>query len=552
MAYDAVNLRSVVVGGTIQGVHTSEMWRYNGTWLQITTSYRPSAREGSAMVYDSLRQREILFSGYSGLSGPGIVGGYENATWELSSFGWTVPSLTGPSPRAGHVMVYQTSPTNRTLLFGGSNRPNVQSPANRLGDTWEWNASTSTWTQLNVAGPEARDFAAMAYDTSRRVGVLFGGLSDILGVAGDTWEWSSIDRAWVRVDIPGPPARYDASMVYDPTRGVCVLFGGATGLSVGDTWQYAGPSAGGSGGWSKLLTSVNPAQRFGQGMTYDAFRGHVVMFGGQAGFTYLGDTWEADFGGWPVVTSRPMPTTMPTGCTAVFSVAGASPPLNHSLSYLWRLNGAPLTDDGRISGSSTGTLTIADASAADAGSYDAILTTDCGSVQSTAAALSLIDPVSITDQPHGVIACPGGSAAFTLAITGGIAPVLQWQWQPDLSDPAVYPIDEGDTVDPLTGMVAFSASGSQASTLTVNSVALARPAVFFCGVSDGCTTLASDPATLTLCRADFDCSGSLAVADIFAFLDAWFAGSTTADFDGVSGLQIADIFAFLDAWFAGC
>jgi hypothetical protein len=54
------------------------------------------------------------------------------------------------------------------------------------------------------------------------------------------------------------------------------------------------------------------------------------------------------------------------------------------------------------------------------------------------------------------------------------------------------------------------------------------------------------------CRADFDLSGTLEVADIFAFLNAWFAGDPRADFDGESGLQVADIFAFLNAWFAGC
>jgi hypothetical protein len=56
----------------------------------------------------------------------------------------------------------------------------------------------------------------------------------------------------------------------------------------------------------------------------------------------------------------------------------------------------------------------------------------------------------------------------------------------------------------------------------------------------------------TFCPADFDRSGALAVADIFSFLNSWFAGDPAADFDGVSGLQVSDIFAFLNAWFAGC
>jgi hypothetical protein len=54
------------------------------------------------------------------------------------------------------------------------------------------------------------------------------------------------------------------------------------------------------------------------------------------------------------------------------------------------------------------------------------------------------------------------------------------------------------------------------------------------------------------CRADFDHSGGLAVADIFEFLNAWFAGSPSANFDETPGLQVQDIFAFLNAWFAGC
>jgi hypothetical protein len=53
-------------------------------------------------------------------------------------------------------------------------------------------------------------------------------------------------------------------------------------------------------------------------------------------------------------------------------------------------------------------------------------------------------------------------------------------------------------------------------------------------------------------RGDFNENGTVEVADIFAFLDAWFAGAGSADFDGLNGITIADIFAFLDAWFAGC
>ncbi|MBY0312244.1 MAG: hypothetical protein K2W85_09250 [Phycisphaerales bacterium] len=56
----------------------------------------------------------------------------------------------------------------------------------------------------------------------------------------------------------------------------------------------------------------------------------------------------------------------------------------------------------------------------------------------------------------------------------------------------------------------------------------------------------------TPCGPDFDASGTLTVNDIFAFLNAWFAGQSSADVDGTSGLTVNDVFAFLNAWFAGC
>jgi len=56
----------------------------------------------------------------------------------------------------------------------------------------------------------------------------------------------------------------------------------------------------------------------------------------------------------------------------------------------------------------------------------------------------------------------------------------------------------------------------------------------------------------TFCPADFDHNGTREVADIFAFLAAWFAGSASADVDGIPGIGVPDIFAFLSLWFAGC
>jgi hypothetical protein len=56
--------------------------------------------------------------------------------------------------------------------------------------------------------------------------------------------------------------------------------------------------------------------------------------------------------------------------------------------------------------------------------------------------------------------------------------------------------------------------------------------------------------TITPCPADFDESGTVTVADIFAFLTAWFAADLRADIDQSGVLEVLDIFAFLTIWFS--
>ncbi len=54
------------------------------------------------------------------------------------------------------------------------------------------------------------------------------------------------------------------------------------------------------------------------------------------------------------------------------------------------------------------------------------------------------------------------------------------------------------------------------------------------------------------CTADMNWDGQTTTADIFDFLNVWFAGDTRADFNSANGTTVQDIFDFLNAWFAGC
>jgi len=67
----------------------------------------------------------------------------------------------------------------------------------------------------------------------------------------------------------------------------------------------------------------------------------------------------------------------------------------------------------------------------------------------------------------------------------------------------------------------------------------------FAGVGTACESA-------TCCAADFDGNGVLAIADVFAYLGAFFAGDLSADRDGNGVVEITDIFQYLIEYFAGC
>ncbi len=82
------------------------------------------------------------------------------------------------------------------------------------------------------------------------------------------------------------------------------------------------------------------------------------------------------------------------------------------------------------------------------------------------------------------------------------------------------------------------------------------------GYGSVCAVPATSTNYTTCCRANINGIGGVTVADIFAFLSAWFSGCTgqagppcngiNADFNCDGFVNVADIFAFLNAWFVGC
>jgi hypothetical protein len=208
----------------------------------------------------------------------------EDTIWEQ------VSTTSYPKARYIHAMAYDSA-RRVTVLFGGDG-----TGRERLNDTWEYNGLD--WTQIQPAqSPPGRVNiqGAIAFDSQRNRTVLFGGLS-AAGYRNDTWEYDGVN--WTqRAPSVSPPARDSHAMVYDPLRHVIVLFGGYSGnpsnLYLNDTWEYNGSS------WTQVNTSQSPSGRNHHAMVYDTQRHVVLLFGGRsAADPQLDDTWEYNGSNW--------------------------------------------------------------------------------------------------------------------------------------------------------------------------------------------------------------------------------------------------------------
>lgn len=122
----------------------------------------------------------------------------------------------------------------------------------------------------------------------------------------------------------------------------------------------------------------------------------------------------------PVFTSQPRTQIAVTGTTVNFSVSAIGP----GITYQWRRNGAP------ISGANSSTFTLANATVADAGNYDVVVSNPYGLFNSSLAQLTIVSTPTaplITAQPPNRTVLVGTQLTLTIAATGAPTPTYQWR-----------------------------------------------------------------------------------------------------------------------------
>lgn len=273
-------------------------------WSRMDILNLPPARVDSVLVSIPNNKTVLLFGGTNSSLGN------LNDLWLISGFqSEQQPILFSPGARYGMSMAWDES-RKMAILYGGLNNDSL------LGDTWvfdgvEWQEKRPLMT------PNPRVHATFAYDVDRQLSILFGGLADkdlkFLEALNDTWAWDG--ENWQQ-QFPDdvPPARFGADMVYDRMHESILLFGGGCGgCMLDDTWVWDGKN------WMEQQPLHRPPARADFGLAYNESKQQVILFGGQAKDNIATDTWVWDGQDWtPLKTIQSPPHQVAFGAQLAY------------------------------------------------------------------------------------------------------------------------------------------------------------------------------------------------------------------------------------------
>lgn len=214
--------RLVLIGGGGHDPGYNQLWTIDidatpPEWILLETiSYElPELHEHTA-VFDPAGHRVIVFGG-TDPSGYPLNDVWESTLDPVPNWTHLSPGGTPPPARQRHTAIYD-SVRQRMVIFGG-----LDFDFARLGDVWALSlAGPPEWTEMVVPpGPEPRQEAVAVYDPigdRMIVSTGFGNLS-----LGDSWALSFAGTP-VWTPLPdGPTPRQGAVAVHDPTGDRMIL-----------------------------------------------------------------------------------------------------------------------------------------------------------------------------------------------------------------------------------------------------------------------------------------------------------------------------------------
>lgn len=235
IVYDIERKRIVLYGG----IDGSDCWRCKDTWEWFDGAWTKrgdvagagNGRNGHDLVYDSINKVTVLTGGIYGRGPEG-----DSDTWTYDGTSSWVEKV---APDAGYLpgrWLHATafdSDRGKVVLFGGASL----SYSETFSDIWEYDGTS--WVQMTPSGPvpTRRHESAMAYDSVRKVTVVYGGMADPPEHDSVHWEWDGTSWRKMTFSDPNPGIRHSAGFVFDSGRKRFVLFGDIHTAGLNDTWE---------------------------------------------------------------------------------------------------------------------------------------------------------------------------------------------------------------------------------------------------------------------------------------------------------------------------
>jgi N-acetylneuraminic acid mutarotase len=278
---------------------------HQGAWARLNPAGPQPPIARVPIVYDSAIQRVVFVGGGLNEDSPDPFSDTEAWAYDPMSNTWAELEFSGTvaPPIIGALAMNCDPVTGRLIVFGGFDRAAQDTesgewvPADAMADTWAFDPVAGTWTKLEPAGtvPPARVEGATAYDPTTRRLMLFGGVVPNVEFLNDMWAYDPAANTWKELKPSGtlPPGR-SSKMVYDPSTGRMLMFGGSSEEEIlNDIWAYDLTA----NTWTDLdPPGARPKPRVGYGMAYDASSHRVIVFGGYAFVSsrIFNDTWAYD------------------------------------------------------------------------------------------------------------------------------------------------------------------------------------------------------------------------------------------------------------------
>jgi hypothetical protein len=226
----------------------------------LTTS--PSPRYDAAMA--AAGGVAVLFGGRNCLdTGDGL-----GDTWEfdLATNTWTLPQVAfQPLPRRAASMVREPS-GDTVLMVGGFRNPSYMS------DVWRYAPANNTWTLLSAA-PFSRAFMGSAANTNTGELWFCGGRSP--STVADCNAYNVASKSWSAKPAL-PTARSELAMAFDPNSGNMYAFGGRAADST--PFSDLLVLRAGAATWESVIPpGAAPAPRYAHVMYFDLTRNELVL-----------------------------------------------------------------------------------------------------------------------------------------------------------------------------------------------------------------------------------------------------------------------------------